>query len=115
VEFSGPDLHLPPQTILSVAMAVHELCTNAIKYGSLSNQNGTVNLSWQVDEQNDRQMLTINWVEVGGPPVAPPSRRGFGTRLIERGLSGEFGGTARLEFLPAGVTCVIEAPVQQAA
>jgi PAS domain S-box-containing protein len=115
VDFCGPDLLLPPQTILSIAMAVHELCTNAIKYGSLSNQDGKVRLTWQVDDEGERHLLRISWIEVDGPPVAAPKHRGFGTRLIERGLSGELGGTARLEFLAEGVTCLIEAPVQPSA
>lgn len=89
---------------VSLSMAVHELATNAVKYGALSNGSGQVHIAWQT-APDDR--LKLRWQETGGPPVKPPERKGFGSRLIERALEGELGG-ARLEFAPEGVTCTLE-------
>jgi two-component sensor histidine kinase len=88
-------------------MAMHELATNAVKYGALSNETGRVEVRWTAE--NER--LRIEWRESGGPPVTQPTRRGFGSRLVERGLAGEMGGSAQLIFEPQGVVCVIEAPL----
>lgn len=110
VSLAGPDTILEPQTAVSLAMTIHELCTNAIKYGALSNDCGTVDVRWTVRPIEDGVIpLTISWVEDGGPPVVPPSRRGFGTRLIERGLSAELRSTVRMDFDPAGLRCAIDA------
>jgi two-component sensor histidine kinase len=110
VTLAGPDLALPPQAAVSLAMLVHELSTNAIKYGALSSANGRVAVDWAVEDELDRRKLTVRWRESGGPPVAPPTRRGFGTRLIERGILVGVGGMASLSFAPAGVECRIEVP-----
>jgi two-component sensor histidine kinase len=108
----GPDVRLQPQTAVSVAMAIHELCTNALKYGALSNEAGAVDLRWEVESAEDgARRLRLVWEEKGGPAVAPPPRRGFGTRLIERGLAADLGGTARIAFHPEGVVCTVEAPL----
>ncbi|MGN6498997.1 MAG: sensor histidine kinase [Tsuneonella sp.] len=107
VALAGPDLALPPQAAVSLAMLVHELSTNAIKYGALSCAEGRVAVDWAVDDEPDRRKLTVRWRESGGPPVAPPSRRGFGTRLIERGISAEGGNKAVLDFRPEGLACTI--------
>lgn len=103
---AGPDLMLPPKTSVSLAMAVHELATNAIKYGALSVPEGRVTVAWRV---HDRR-LTFTWTETGGPPVTPPTRRGFGTRLIERGLAAELRGKVEMRFLPEGLVCEVDAP-----
>jgi two-component sensor histidine kinase len=88
------------------------LCTNAVKYGSLSNETGTVELHWVVGSADDgARRLRLVWEEHGGPAVSPPPHRGFGTRLIERGLASDLGGTARIAFLPEGVVCTVEAPL----
>ena len=104
---TGPVVRLSPKAALSLSMAMHELGTNAVKYGALSKDAGRVDVSWSVN--NGR--MRIEWRESGGPPVTPPERRGFGSRLVERGLAGEMGGTAQIAFDPAGVVCVIEAPM----
>ncbi|MDP3491996.1 MAG: HWE histidine kinase domain-containing protein [Hyphomonadaceae bacterium] len=103
----GPVVRLSPKAALSLSMAMHELATNAVKYGALSNDAGRVDVSWSVKDGRMR----IEWRESGGPSVAPPERRGFGSRLVERGLAGEMGGTAQIAFEPTGVVCVIEAPM----
>ncbi|HEY8571564.1 PAS domain-containing sensor histidine kinase [Phenylobacterium sp.] len=107
VRISGPPAHLPPQTAVSIAMALHELATNAAKYGALSTPGGHVDIAWTFEAGD----LRLVWREVGGPPVAPPTRRGFGARLIERGLARELNGGAAIEYAPTGVVCTIEARV----
>lgn len=102
---------LAPQTAVSVAMVLHELCTNAIKYGALSNQIGTVAAHWQLYAGEGEERLRLEWIERGGPPVEPPTRRGFGSRMIERGLAAELGARVALEFREEGLVCVIDAPL----
>jgi PAS domain S-box-containing protein len=108
---SGPDLRLPPGMTLALAMALHELCTNAAKYGALCNPTGQVTIAWSVDHQTTQPRLILHWSETGGPPVEKPRHKGFGSRLIERGLPRDLGGTVRLDFAPAGVVCEINAPL----
>jgi PAS domain S-box-containing protein len=104
---AGPAVRLPPRIALSIAMALHELATNAVKYGALSVPTGRVALSWSVAEGR----LSLYWRESAGPPVVPPTRTGFGSRLIERSLARELDGTVSLGFPPEGVTCTIVAPL----
>jgi PAS domain S-box-containing protein len=111
VVLNGPEVTLPPQTAVSVAMAAHELCTNAVKYGALSNDGGSVAVDWKIVHGESGARLHLEWLEQGGPPVAAPGRRGFGSRLIERGLAAELRGTVRLEFAASGVRCILEAPL----
>jgi two-component sensor histidine kinase len=105
VHRDGPELRLPPKTAVALALAMHELGTNAAKYGALSVAEGRVCVIWSVE--GDR--LSLQWQEQGGPPVREPASRGFGTRMIERALAAEFGGKARIEFPPDGVVCRLEA------
>lgn len=107
----GPEVHLTPQQALSMAMAFQELATNAAKYGSLSNDVGKVAIEWSIVHENGRPHLHIAWKESGGPPVVPPSRRGFGTRLIEKGLARELDGEVNIDFLPGGVVCRANIPL----
>jgi PAS domain S-box-containing protein len=107
---AGPALRLPPRLALSIAMALHELGTNAVKYGSLSQEGGTVNITWSVQREKEIRLF-LRWTETGGPPVTPPTRTGFGSRLIERSLARELAGEVHLLFAPTGVVCTIEAPV----
>ncbi|MFT4253542.1 MAG: PAS domain-containing protein [Caulobacter sp.] len=104
----GPPVRLSPRPALSLSMALHELATNAVKYGALSRPGGQITLAWSVDYAATPR-LTLRWTERGGPPVAPPTRRGFGSRLIERGLAAELSGEARIAFHPEGVECTITA------
>jgi PAS domain S-box-containing protein len=110
----GEDLELRPRAVLTLAMAFHELTTNAAKYGSLSVPNGRVEITWAPYEDGGRTWLRITWTEEGGPPVAVPQRRGFGSRLIENGVAAELGGTARLAYDAAGVRCDMIIPLQTA-
>jgi PAS domain S-box-containing protein len=107
----GPEVKIQPRTAVSIGMAVHELCTNAVKYGALSNDVGRVSVEWEVADAAGGSRLHLRWSEAGGPPVTPPDRRGFGTRMIERALAAELGGTARIDFLPEGISCTVEAPL----
>ncbi len=109
VDISGPRVLLPPREALAVAMALHELTTNAVKYGALSNDKGRVALAWSRGG-GDAPLLRIDWNESGGPPVEAPSRRGFGSVLLERSLQEDLRGTVELDYRPAGLSCVIELP-----
>jgi PAS domain S-box-containing protein len=111
VAIDGPDIALPPKTAISIAMAIHELATNALKYGSLSTPAGRVALRWTL--LGDR--LALAWRERDGPPVAAPKARGFGTRMIERGLAAELGGDVAIDFRPDGLVCTIDAPLPRPA
>lgn len=111
VDIRGPTLMLQPQTAVSLAMMTHELSTNAIKYGALSVSEGRVTVSWTVADTPEHRLLSLTWVESDGPPVEAPSRRGFGTRLIERGMSSELRGDVRMEFQPDGLRCTVTARV----
>jgi two-component sensor histidine kinase len=111
----GPEVHLPPKTALAIAMALHELATTAIKYGALSSEVGTVAVRWQIKGDDDRPRLYMGWAEHGGPPVTPPTRKGFGTRLIERGLAADLGGPVQLTYPVTGAVCTIDAPLPKVA
>jgi PAS domain S-box-containing protein len=101
----GPSVDLTPKQTLALSLALHELATNAAKYGALSKPGGRVELFWQ--RQNGQ--MQMNWRESGGPRVVPPSRRGFGSRLLEDGLSHDLDGQTRIEFAADGVRCAITA------
>ena len=107
LKLDGPDVMVNPKTSVSLAMAVHELATNALKYGSLSHEEGTLTVRWSVADGR----LNLQWIERGGPPVTPPDKRGFGSRMIERGLAAELGGTVKIDFQPEGVVCTVDAPL----
>ena len=107
----GGDVDLAPSEALALGLVVHELATNAAKYGALSEGEGCVEARWSVEDGR----LSLVWRERGGPPVAPPTRVGFGSRLIERSLAGNLGGSARLDFAPGGLICHIELPLAGAA
>lgn len=111
LHIAGPEVRLLPKAALAVSLALHELGTNAAKYGALSVPGGTVSLEWRVEAG----MLRLEWRERGGPPVAPPARRGFGMLVIERSLAYEVGGRSELDFAPAGVTWRAEMPIRHVA
>lgn len=111
VTLEGPDLRISPKMALALAMGAHELATNAVKYGALSADAGRVEIRWRLDARADPPRLTLDWREFGGPRVTPPENRGFGSRLLERGLAHELGGEVAIRFVPAGVRCRIAAPL----
>ncbi|MEG8023518.1 hypothetical protein QP162_01815 [Sphingomonas aurantiaca] len=102
-----------PQLALALTLALHELTTNACKYGALSNETGIVTIAWacEQDPDADERRFTFLWQEQGGPLVFPPTRQGFGSRMIERSLRSYFHGETSLEFHPAGVVFRIDAPL----
>jgi PAS domain S-box-containing protein len=102
---AGPSFWLAPRSALALALALHELGTNAAKYGALSSDGGVIDIAWVVADG----ILRLDWKESGGPAVAAPTRRGFGSRLIEQGLGGDLGGEARIAFEPDGLRCTVEA------
>jgi PAS domain S-box-containing protein len=103
----GPPVWLAPGGALTMALIFHELATNALKYGALSNAEGRVALAWTYDAQS--RDLGLTWTEIGGPPVVSPTRRGFGSRLIERSLRGELKGAATMDYRPEGLVCTMRA------
>jgi two-component sensor histidine kinase len=105
----GPAIDVVPPLILPLTLILNELCTNATKYGALSSDRGHVSLSWEVE--GDGNSLAIGWVEVGGPPVAPPQKSSFGTRLIEDVIPRQLGGSGRLSFPPSGIEFKLVVPL----
>ncbi len=101
----GPAVALSPAEALTLGLVFHELATNAAKYGALSSERGCVRVAWSLHEEGSRPRLELSWIEEGGPPVTPPRRQGFGSRLIERSLKGDIDGQADLEFAPEGLRC----------
>jgi two-component sensor histidine kinase len=94
-------------------LALHELCTNAVKYGALSNDSGRVEVTWNVVDNGGQRQLHLSWRESGGPDVQAPSRHGFGSRLIERYLGAQLQGTVRWNFERSGVVCEVAAPISE--
>jgi PAS domain S-box-containing protein len=109
ISVSGADAEVPASRALLAAMALHELGTNAVKYGALSDDEGRVTVEWDMVEEGGRNRLQLRWREQGGPQVEPPTRTGFGTRMLERALRGQ-GGSAAIEFRPEGVCCTLDLP-----
>jgi len=109
---NGDDVRLRPKAALTLALVLNELATNASKHGALSNEaTGHVDIAWQVTPTSQGNRLRLRWQESGGPPVTPPGRKGFGSRLIERGLASDLDGEASVNYAPAGVVCEIALPV----
>lgn len=108
---SGPAIELGAKAALSLALTLHELATNAVKYGALSVPAGRVTVAWDVALEAGEPTVRMTWRESGGPRVVVPSRKGFGSRLIERGLVGAVGGTVSLDYEPAGLVCRLAAPL----
>ncbi|MFH1341209.1 MAG: sensor histidine kinase [Pseudomonadota bacterium] len=112
LRMSGPNVPLSPRLAVVLSMILHEIATNAAKYGALSNDTGKVALDWEVMTEDVKPQLRLIWTESGGPHVTAPVRRGFGSRLIERSARDQLGGEATVDFLPHGVvytvTCTLE-------
>jgi two-component sensor histidine kinase len=111
VRIAGPSIPLPPRAALSLTMALTELATNATKYGALSFETGTLELTWQIREATTQPTLDLLWQESGGPSVHAPTRRGFGTRLVERCIERDLSGELDLVFDSQGLRCQIVIPL----
>jgi PAS domain S-box-containing protein len=107
----GPSLLMPAELAPPFAMILHELTTNAVKHGALSNAEGQVAITWSVTDTGDDRRLRISWIESGGPALAPPERRGFGTEFIEEIANYQLRGSVDLTFEPTGLRCQMELPV----
>jgi two-component sensor histidine kinase len=103
------DIEVSSAAVLPLAMVLNELCTNAVKYGALSNANGRVEITATVDDS--QQQFRLTWTEKDGPVVHEPTRRSFGTRLIEHSFVNQLKGQSQLTFDPSGVTCVLDIPL----
>jgi two-component sensor histidine kinase len=95
-------------------MIVHEIATNATKYGALSSETGTVTLDWTIADETPMRKLRLTWTETGGPHVTAPVQRGFGSRLIERSARDQLGGDATVDFLPRGVVYTVNCSLDPA-
>jgi two-component sensor histidine kinase len=118
ISITRPPVRLASNTVVTLNLAVHELATNAAKYGGLSAPAGRVEVTWTLERTRRRgapAMVEILWQERGGPPVRLPEHRGFGSRLLEQGLAREAGADVRLDFAPEGVECRIRPPLAAAA
>lgn len=112
IEIDGPPMRLKSEAVVALSMALHELATNAAKYGALSVAGGRVRFSWGVDRrESDEDRISMWWAESGGPPVSPPTRQGFGIRVIERSLAQQFEAEVRLDFAAEGVCCEFNVPI----
>jgi two-component sensor histidine kinase len=118
----GPELELAPNDALSFGLAIHELATNAAKYGALSVPGGMVTIRWRRGPdgagepgEGETGWAEVEWQETGGPPVARERRRGFGTELIEKVVAHELRQPVTLDFAPGGVRCVLRVPVRRPA
>ena len=109
---SGRELRLKPKAALTFSMVLHELATNAVKYGALSNDTGQLRIDWEITA-SEAKCVVLRWTEIGGPPVQQPQRRGFGSRLIEHGIAHDMAGQVDLVFAPDGLACRIEVPLDR--
>jgi two-component system CheB/CheR fusion protein len=110
----GPDFELRPKTAVALGMALHELATNAAKYGALSKPTGQVRVTWELLRSSEPSAIRLRWLETGGPPVQGTQRKGFGSTVIERGLVLELDAKVEIDFDPKGLICDIEIPLGDA-
>ena len=111
IAVTGENIRFPPKSALALGIAFNELATNAVKYGALSNAAGSILIEWTMETTPAGQRLLLNWKEKNGPPVTPPSHKGFGSRVIERGLAHELEGTIHLDYRPDGLVCTMDIPL----
>jgi two-component sensor histidine kinase len=112
IQMFGPKVPLSPRLAVVLSMIVHEIATNAAKYGALSNDTGTVALNWETINENGKPKLRLVWAESGGPHVVAPVQRGFGSRLIERSAHDQLSGEATVDFLPGGVVYTLTSALE---
>jgi two-component sensor histidine kinase len=112
LSLAGDDVMVNPRAALTLALVIHELTTNAVKYGALSVPGGRIEAKWQIVRPSARSpSLQFEWIERGGPAVVAPQRRGFGSRFIESSVASELKGKAVLSFDPGGLRCKLEFPL----
>jgi len=111
IAVTGKNIRFPPKSALALGIAFNELATNAVKYGALSNAAGSILIEWTMETIPTGQRLLLNWKEKDGPPVTPPAHKGFGSRVIERGLAHELEGTIHLDYRPDGLVCTMDIPL----
>jgi len=107
---TGKNIRFPPKEALALGIAFNELGTNAVKYGAFANEIGSILVSWTIEPRPEGKRLLLRWQEKDGPPVTPPSRKGFGSRVLERGLAHELAGTVQLDYRSDGVVCTMNIP-----
>ena len=112
VRIGGPKILLGAKAVSALSLALHELATNASKYGAMTTERGSITISWEI-EQGDTPQMRFHWSEMDGPPVSPPSRRGFGSRVIEEAIAIELGGKASVDYRPSGILYEILAPISR--
>lgn len=112
---TGPDFQVKAKAVLSLSMALHELCTNAVKYGALKSGDGRVDIDWTVDhgDKPENSVFRLNWAEKGGPPVVAPQKFGFGSKMIERVLGYELEAKVETKYAETGVICTLVAPLDR--
>jgi len=115
LRLAGPPVEIGPRAVLTIGMVAHELATNAAKYGSLSRPEGRLELGWEIADRHGEPWVVIDWREQGGPPVAAPTKKGFGSRLIERSVEGNLAGRIELDYAGAGFRCRLSFPLRPAA
>lgn len=113
VTLQGRDVIVKPEAAQSLGLALHEMCTNASKYGALSSPHGRVEIGWQVGSDGERNALDLHWRESGGPPVKAPRHAGFGTLVIERNLTKALGAQVSVHYAPDGFRCDIHIPASE--
>jgi PAS domain S-box-containing protein len=115
IVIKGENIRFSPKSAMALGIAFNELATNAVKYGALSNERGSILIEWTKEPTPEGGRLLLHWQEKDGPPVTTPSRIGFGSRVIERGLTHELDGTVRLDYRPAGLACAMTIPIPEVA
>jgi PAS domain S-box-containing protein len=111
---TGQNIRFPPKVVLALGIAFNELATNAVKYGALSNTTGSIAIDWGiVPVPGKANRLVLNWRETGGPVVSAPSRKGFGSNVLERGLAHELNGSVKMDYRPEGLVCTLELPAPE--
>jgi two-component sensor histidine kinase len=113
LQLSGESVRLDTQSGHALALVLHELTTNAVKYGALSREGGSIHLSWVLKEMENGRNFEMVWRETGGPPVVPPAHRGFGSILIEQSLSYALGGEADIRYEPEGLVACFRVTLKE--
>jgi PAS domain S-box-containing protein len=113
IVITGENVRFPPQAALALGIAFNELATNAVKYGAFSNGTGSIHIDWKIKPTSEGRRLNLQWLEKDGPLVAPPTHKGFGSRVIERGLARELEGSVHLDYRASGLPCTMNLPLAE--